>query len=243
MIQKRKTHYLEVCLQSLPYPKVSQYPGSRVFEGLDLTSLPEGHVTTKPSVLFQTQPTSNSTFQRLPLSAWPFFLFALLPQTTHTYIHAYLHRLIFSRITRQAGKHCLQHPLFVYLCSCCVMSKNYHYLALQSNTRILCYLVSLTASNTHSYLYNLSEKFISYLNMQFWFPAAVNPQRFSSIIHFCQHRCCQLHEVQWYHWSWSWRGFCMKITINQYQITQIQSLPLFLQCRYFWKYVPSCFSS
>lgn len=58
-----------------------------------------------------------------------------------------------------------------------------------------CYLVSLTASNTHSYPYNLSEKFISYLNVQFWFSAAVNPQRFSSIIQFCQHRCCQLHDT------------------------------------------------
>lgn len=33
--------------------KVSKYPGSRVLGGLVLNSLPQGHVTIKPSVLFR----------------------------------------------------------------------------------------------------------------------------------------------------------------------------------------------
>jgi len=148
-------------------------------------------------------------------STWAFF--PLLPWMTHTYRYSHF---------VSARKHCLQHPFFLYLHNCSVITKQYRYFAEQSNTQLF-YLVSLAASNLPSYPRNLSEKFLSYLNVQFWLPVAVNPRGSSPSIYFRQHRCCQLLEVQPHHWFCSWRSFCIKMRVNQYQITQVQSLPLF----------------
>lgn len=99
------------------------------------------------------------------------------------------------------------------------------------------YLVSLMASNLPSQPWNLSETFISYLNMQFRLPIVVNPQGSSSIIHFCQRRSCQLLEAQPHHWFWSWRSFCIKMRVNQLSdntstiTTSVHLIEVFLKIR------------